>query len=306
MRFFLSMCVALGLCAGAVQAQDSGREMLGFGRLFSNDRIGDGDDRWRSGSYVGSWVRGPEWQGQAPEAPGALLEYRLRSEIIAPSALNGPGSSDRAYVGALSAGVFTHFIQDGWDVSAGMDIVVVGPQTGVMNMQDGVHDLLSAQSVGANVEANQLANAVYPTAHGSLSYRLPMGEAVQLRPFVETQYGVEDLARFGADVLIGQSLMEDLWLRDPVTGHLYSGVQSDAPGVGFVLGADYARLSDSAYFPASFGTDFEEERFRARAGIHWRIGTQLSYFYGLTYLSEEYVGQSEGQVVGSLKLNFNF
>jgi len=28
--------------------------------------------------------------------------------------------------------------------------------------------------------------------------------------------------------------------------------------------------------------------------------------YGVTYLSEEYVGQPEGQVVGSIKLNLNF
>jgi len=78
---------------------------LGYGRIFNNDYFGDNEDRWRSGSYAYSIVRGPEWQGRAPTAFGAVLEYRLRSEIIAPSTLSGSGSNDRAYVGALSAGL---------------------------------------------------------------------------------------------------------------------------------------------------------------------------------------------------------
>ena len=112
--------------------------------------------------------------------------------------------------------------------------------------------------------------------------------------------------RVGADVMIGDMIQNDLWLRDPTTGQLYSAYESGQPGTGFVIGADYTMLSDSAFFPASFGTIAEEERLRARAGVHWRFGDGISYFYGVTYLSEEYVGQTQGQFVGSLKLNFNF
>lgn len=272
-----------------------------YQRLF-----GDNDDRWRSGSYAYSIVRGSEWTGVRPTAPGEIIEYRLRSEIIAPSALNGPGQDDRAYVGALSAGVHTHFARGATNISAGLDLVATGPQTGILKLQDGFHDVISAPNPSAFVEDNQVANAVYPTALVDVSYRLPIGETATLRPFIEAQYGVEDFVRVGADVLIGATLQNDLWLRDSPSGQLYSGVETGRAGTGFVLGADYAAVGDSAYFPASFGTVAQEERFRARAGVHWRFGDGISYFYGLTYLSEEYEGQDGGQFVGSLKLNFKF
>ncbi|MBU2991896.1 DUF2219 family protein [Octadecabacter sp. 1_MG-2023] len=307
MRLFSVICA--GLCAGllsAAPAHAQDRETLGFGRLLTNDFFGDNEDRWRSGSYSYSFVRGYGWNGELPTTPGAILEYRLRSEIIAPSALNGSGSNDRAYVGALSAGVHTHFARGGADVTAGVDLVAVGPQTGMANMQDWFHDIVSAPNISNSVEANQVANAVYPTALADVSYPVMIGERTQLRPFIQTQYGVEDFVRVGADVLIGEVLHNDLWVRDSATGHLYSGIEEGSAGNGLVLGADYAIIGDSAYFPASFGTVAEDERFRARAGMHWRLGPGISYFYGLTYLGEEYVGQPEGQFIGSLKLNFNF
>ncbi|WP_093996159.1 lipid A-modifier LpxR family protein [Octadecabacter ascidiaceicola] len=303
MRLIGILCASLVTAAPAA-AQE--RETLGYGRIFSNDFFGDNEDRWRSGSYAFSIVRGPDWQNRAPSAPGALLEYRLRTEIIAPSELNGAGSNDRAYVGTLSAGVHTHFTRGGADVSLGVDVVAVGPQTGVADMQDWFHDVVSAPNISNSVIANQVDNAFYPTALAEISYPVSLSETTTLRPFVEAQYGVENFVRVGADILIGGNLKNDLWLRDSPTGQLYTGVESERAGTGFVLGADYAVVDDSAYFPASFGTVAEDERFRARAGVHWRLGDSLSYFYGVTYLSEEYVGQPEGQLVGSLKLNFNF
>ena len=303
MRFIAILCAGL-MAAAPTVAQE--REALGYGRIFTNDFFGDNMDRWRTGSYAYSIVRGPEWQGRAPSTPGAVLEYRLRTEIIAPSALNGVGSNDRAFVGTLSAGLHTHYSRDGADVSLGVDIVAVGPQTGVADIQDWFHDVVSAPNVSNMVLANQIDNAFYPTALVEVSYPVSIGENASFRPFVEAQYGVENFVRVGADVLIGATLQDDLWLRDSPSGQLYTGVEGERAGTGFVFGADYAVVDDSAYFPASFGTVAEDERFRARAGVHWRVGDSLSYFYGVTYLSEEYVGQTEGQFVGSLKLNFSF
>lgn len=303
------MRLIAALCAGLIAATPGlaqERETLGFGRIFTNDYFGDNKDRWRSGSYAYSIVRGTGWDGQAPSAPGQLLEYRLRTEIIAPSRLNGPGSNDRAYAGTVSAGVHTHFARGDADFSAGLDIVAVGPQTGVADVQDWFHNVVSAPNISNSVTSNQVADGVHPTALGEASYSLPVGQAATVRPFIEAQYGVEDFVRVGADVLIGEALQDDLWLRDSVSGQLYSGIEGEGTGTGFVFGADYAMVADSAYFPASFGTVAEDERLRLRAGVHWRLGRDLSYFYGLTYLSEEYVGQTEGQIVGSLKLNFNF
>ncbi|MDA9208063.1 lipid A deacylase LpxR family protein [Octadecabacter sp.] len=303
MRLIAFLCAGLMAATPAV-AQD--RETLGFGRLFTNDYFGDGHDRWRSGSYSLSVVRGTDWTGQAPTEFGSLLEYRLRSEIIAPSALNGAGSNDRAYVGALSAGIHTHMTRGGWDISTGADLVIVGPQTGLLDAQDWFHDLVSAPNVSNTVEANQISNAVYPTLVGQVSYPVALGETAKLIPFAEAQVGVENFVRVGADVLVGQALLGDLWLRDSTTGQLYSGIEPNSAGYGFVVGADYTFLEDSAYFPSSFGTNAADERLRVRAGVHARYGNGYSYFYGLTYLGEEYEGQTQGQVVGSLKLNFNF
>lgn len=303
MRLIAIICAGL-MAASPAAAQD--RETLGYGRILTNDYFGDNQDRWRTGSYAYSIVRGPEWQGRAPKAVGAVLEYRLRSEIIAPSTLSGSGANDRAYVGAVSAGLHTHFSHGGADISTGVDLVAVGPQTGLADMQDWFHNIVSTPTISNGVLANQVGNTVYPTALVEVSYPVRLGENTSLRPFVEAQYGVEDFVRVGADIVIGEIMQNDLWLRDSSSGQLYAGVESDEPGTGFAIGADYAVVGHSAYFPASFGTQAQDERFRARAGVHWRLGAGISYFYGVTYLSEEYVGQAEGQILGSVKLSFSF
>ena len=65
-------------------------------------------------------------------------------------------------------------------------------------------------------------------------------------------------------------------------------------------------VDSSAFLPASEGVAPTEERYRARAGVQWQMAEDLSFFYGATYLSEEFEGQDGGQILGSLKLNFNF
>jgi len=303
MRLIAIICLGL-MAAGSATAEP--RETLGFGRMFNNDFFGDTQDRWRTGSYTFSILRGAGWEGDLATTPGAVLEYRLRTEIIAPAALNGAGSNDRAYVGALSAGLHRHFAAHGAEISTGVDLVAVGPQTGLGNLQEWFHNLIGLPSLSNRVTDAQVSNAVYPTALGALVYPVRISEDITFRPFIEAQYGVEDILRVGADVTIGSMLNNSLWLRDVTTGQLYSGIENEQSGAAFVVGADYAMVGDSAYFPASFGTVAQEERFRARAGVHWRIGAGISYFYGITYLSEEYVGQPEGQILGSLRLNFNF
>jgi len=86
MRLTTLLCAFL-IAASPSFAQD--RETLGYGRLFTNDFLGDTQDRWRTGSYSFSIVRGSDWGGDLASTPRPVLEYRLRSEIIAPGALNG-------------------------------------------------------------------------------------------------------------------------------------------------------------------------------------------------------------------------
>lgn len=101
-----------------------------------------------------------------------------------------------------------------------------------------------------------------------------------------------------------KSFGRDLWLRDSVIGQLYSGVEGDAVGAAF--GDGDAVVSDSDYSCVSFKTVAKEELFHAEAGVQWRSGSGISYFYGLTYLSEEAEGQPQGRTLGLRKPNFIF
>ncbi len=299
---FAALCLLLSLPAVPAMAE---RETLGFGRLFSNDFFGDGRDRWRAGSYSFSIVRGPAWNGTRPDTPGAILEYRFRNDILQPSDLDNVGSEDRPYVGALTFGLHTHFADGPFEISLGADLTAVGPQTGVSDVHEWFHDIVDAPE--PQVAENQLPDAVYlsTTAEFARSWRL--SERITLRPFFEVQTGTEDLLRIGGDLILGSVAHEDLLIRDRPTGHLYRGTEDDrAFGFSWVMGADYAYVADSAWLPESRGVARLDNRSRVRTGLHWQIAQDTSFFYGLTYLSEEFEGQPEGQLLGSLKLNFNF
>jgi hypothetical protein len=42
-----------------------------------------------------------------------------------------------------------------------------------------------------------------------------------------------------------------------------------------------------------------------RAGVAWR-GPRFGVFYGVTWLSPEFVGQPDAQLLGSLRFRMNF
>lgn len=303
-RIFAAGVIALGLIAPVTGAAQE-RHTLGYARLFTNDYFGDRHDRWRSGGYSFSVLRGFGWDGRRPEAVGALLEYRLRSEVITPGR-GLAGVDDRPYVGAVSFGLHTHFSRGPAEVSLGADLVAIGPQTGVSDFQEYYHDTLS-MPVPPGVE-RQLEDAFHLGGTAELVWPVRVSDTMTLRPFVEAQAGVETMLRIGADVILGQVGQSDLLVRDGVSGQLMRGVSHDplAGTFSFVAGADLAQVYSSVYLPEELGFAAKEFRWRARAGVHWQISDDMSFFYGATYLSEEAVGQIEGQVVGGLKLNFNF
>lgn len=298
MRTFALILALLLTAPGLAPAQDM--QILGFGRLFNNDRIGDGGDKWRTGSYQLSVIRGPGWSGALPSRPLALQEFRFRSEIIAPRT----DSVDRPYVGALSAGFHTHLSLGQLGASLGADLTAIGPQTGVSALQEQFHEIFSIPDPKGT--ETQLENAVHISGTTELNWPVRLSELVTIRPFAEGQAGVETLARLGADVIVGQVGHADLLVRDPVTGHLIRGVEGDALGVSLVAGADYARVAGSVFLPEDRGVSATDDRYRVRMGVHWQLAPLVSFFYGATYLSEEFVGQDEGQILGGLKLNFNF
>jgi hypothetical protein len=297
----IAMTVAMVLACLPVRAEE--RVTLGWGRLFTNDAIGDGDDRWRTGSYTLSRVRGVSWAGRLPTRAGDILEFRFRGEIIAPENLTTAAPGDRRYAGTLSVGLHTHFMLGGAEASAGGDLVVIGPQTGLGSFQRAAHDLLGIAE--PQVLGNQIADRITPTVTGEIARSLPLGGGVTLRPFLEAAAGAESLVRVGGDIVIGGAWDGALMLRDPVTGQRYAGVSAADRGVSFTFGADIARVFDSDYLPAGGAAVLSDERTRVRAGVEWQ-GERAGIFYGLTYLGPEFEGQDEGQVTGSLRVNFGF
>ena len=294
----LAMLIPFGTMSDAETS-----EFLGVGRLFTNDYLGDGRDRYQSGSYVRSYLRGPaDWDGTAQDF-GTLREYRLRSAIISSDGI-GDAPGDRPYVGALSVGVHSHFGHDTFRGSLGVDVTAIGPQTGVSRFQERAHDALDIAQV--RFTDSQLGDNFYLGLTAEAAEVLPLSYGVTARPFAELLIGPEDIARVGADVYLGGSITDDLLIRDVTTGHLYQGRETDDAGFAFVVGADLAAVSDSVYLPEDRGAIASDRRGRVRAGVHWHSAGDTSVFYGLTYLSPEFEDQPEGQVTGSLKLNFNF
>lgn len=280
------------------------RELLGVGRLFSNDYLGDGRDRYQSGSYVRSYVRGPaDWDGTAQDF-GTIREYRMRSAIIASDGI-GAAPGDRPYAGVLSFGVHSHFGQDTFRGTVGVDVTGVGPQTGVSRFQERAHDQLGLAQV--RFTDSQLENAFHLGLTAEAAENVQLSRHITARPFAELQIGPEDIARFGADVVLGRDIASDILIRDVATGHLYRGTESpENAGFSWVIGADLAAVADSVYLPEDRNVTATDRRGRVRAGMHWQSESDTTVFYGLSYLTPEFEGQPEGQLIGSLKLNFNF
>jgi len=305
-----SLLAILLILASAVSVTAEERTWLGKSRLFTNDKLGDGQDRWRTGSYSLSFIRGTGWNGSAPSEFGALVEYRVRSEIIAPANLMNPAAipPDRRYVGAISLGAVTHMQTGSTDVSLGLDLVVTGPQTGLGAFQSWAHNALGMGT--PTVLGSQIGNAVYPTFSAEIARDFQVSadgaRRISFRPFLETQVGVETYARIGGDVTFGNAGLGDFQVRDNPTGHRSIAIKGDRPrGTSFLLGGDVAWVQSSQYLPASSGYSVEVPRVRMRAGVYHEAKT-ASLFYGLTWLGKEFVNQPEGQVVGSFSVRMKF
>lgn len=303
----LSLATAL---APAQPAQAGERSFLGHGYLLGNDLIGDGQDRWRTASIASSRIWGQVWQGRAPQRFGELLELRFGGQIIAPRWLDAPPPPiDRPYAGALSLGLHSHASAGPLDYSAGLDIVVTGPQTGLDRLQGALHGVADAVEPSAAVRAGQVPNGVHPTLVAEAGLPLQLGRRGQLRPFAEARWGDETLLRLGADLTLGQiggpiGGHGELLVRDPVSGHRYRVLGGEERhGLSFVLGADIAHVEHSIYIPSA---SRENSRTRLRGGLHWQGTRGLGGFYGLSWLSPEVKGQGSGQLTGALRVDFNF
>jgi hypothetical protein len=290
-----------------LSAADAGERIkLGYGRLMTNDYFGDRKDRWRTGSWTSSRVWGSQWDGKAPAAFGDLIELRLSSEIFAPDNLTRASAGDRPYAGALSVGAHTHFMWQGFDAALGADLIITGSDTGLGSFQREIHKALSVRQPSRATLDDQIGNGLHPTVVGELGRDLALTPRLHIRPFIEARAGAETMLRAGLDLTFGTLGIGELSVRESVTGHRYRVIKDDdASGFSFLVGADIAHVQDSIYLSEDRGFELTDSRDRVRAGVHWQ-GEQASAFYGLTYLGEEFEAQTEGQIVGSIRINLSF
>lgn len=295
------------LSLGAVQTQaEPARQTLGWGHMFSNDALGDQEDRWRTGSYTLSRLQGAAWQGKLPHGFGEILEFRLRTEMIAPSNLANGSPKDRRYAGVLTLGLHSHFEWAGFQTSLGADLAITGDQNGLARFHSNLHEAMNVGMPGEQVLANQIDNGFHPTAVIEIGKPWTIGDTASLRPFIETQAGLENFLRAGADLTIGGLYRNALMLRENGTGQLYRAIAgTPEAGASFTLGGDITRIFHSELLPQT-QVEAEKIRKRLRAGMAWEYGGGASAFYGLTWLSEEFIGQPEGQLLGSVNINLLF
>jgi outer membrane protein LpxR len=281
------------------------RRVLGYGRLTTNDVIGDGQDRWRTGSVTMSRAWGYEWNGSAPSQLGQLLETRIQGQIIAPDNLTAVNLNDRPYAGVLTVGVHTYASNRGLDYSLGVDLAIIGPQTRIDQLQTGLHKLFGKPVPDDAMLALQIPNQFRPTFVAEMGRIYDVGQRLEIRPFGELRVGDETLARVGVDFTLGSVGRGELLSRESITGQRYRLIYGSGPGTSFVIGGDIAFVSDSVYLPAERGFQVVERRDRFRAGFNWQ-GENASVFYGVTYLSPEFERQNEGQVAGSVRVKLRF
>jgi hypothetical protein len=282
------------------------RIFLGTGRLFTNDQFGDGNDRWRTGAFQFSLLRGREGLTRLPQRFGELVEFRFGAMILAPSNLTNPDPADRRYAGVLSFGLHSHFMAGGTEFSLGAGLAVTGPQTGLDRFHSQIHRALGMVPPSPATLAAQIPNGFHPTALGEAGQRFALGDKVAFRPFIEAQAGVTTFVRVGGDLLIGSAYSKGVWVRDAGTGQLYQSLGgAGRSGMAFTLGADIARVFSSVYLPSSGGYQFTPARVRARAGISWQ-GEKVGLFYGVTWLGRKFEAQPKGQILGSLQIRIEF
>lgn len=283
----------------------SAEGFLAFTWHGSNDQYGDAEDRWRTATLQTSLLLGPRWTGSAPLQFGELIELRTRQEIFAPSNLTAPRADDRPYAAVASLGLHTHWARGEADLRFGADLVLIGPQTGLDDLQTTLHRAIPGQPSPEPAQRTQLGDTARLALSGEAARDIRLAPRLRLRPFAEARVGDEALARVGADVIFGGIGEGGLLLRDVSTGQLYDGMPGRVRGLSFVGGLDVAAVGDSVYLPDDRGATLSPVRTRARVAAHWQL-RRFAIQYGFTWLGPEFDEQPEGQVLGSGSILFRF
>lgn len=287
------------IAAGPVNAADEKvfleGSRLSFSRLLTNDYIGDREDRWRTFSYGISVLKSLK--------DDSVGELRFRTEIIAGRRLKlAPGQSpDRRMAGILGFGAYRSARIGKGDYRIGVGLTAVGPQTGLVKLQERIHNFLHQTGPSDYAQKLQISNKVFFDFNGEIGRDFIIGQAV-IRPWTAFEGGAELLARVGMDFTFGHAL-GNYGIRDEVTGWRVPILQErNDHGTSFIAGFDLAHVVNSEYIEKY---ELAQNRLRLRAGglVDFEGGR---IFYGTTYLSNELKSQSDNQFVGSINISIAY
>ena len=293
--------VVFALSTSAQAGGAQGMEYSGSVGSFSNDAIGDGRDRWQSASYQRSFIFDKNDAGMMQQ-----IELRGRAQIVSPWT-SSRQEQDRPYSSVLGFGAFAHGDLIGLESHVGGEIVVQGDHTGLPAFQSGAHDFLGLDKSydPENTSDEHVSDRVTVRGEAGLAKSFRPFEGVLFRPYGFIAIGADESATIGMDVVLGSLAQSSSWTRDHVTGQLLTHQADTKEGFSFVAGIDATRVLSSMHIPEESAVAPEVTQTRARIGAQLYVGA-ADVFFGQTWLSEGFVGQSDTQRVGTLSVSFNF
>jgi hypothetical protein len=268
---------------------------------FTNDAIGDGRDRWQSASYQRSYLYNLDDIKAIQQ-----VEWRARAQIVSPWT-SSKQPVDRPYSSVLAFGGFARGHVAGLENHLGGEIIMQGDQTGLPAFQSAAHDALGLDKSydPDNPWDTHVPDRFTVRGEAGLATSLRPSPGLLLRPYGLVAVGADQSATVGADVVIGPMAQADSWTRDVVSGQLLTHQNTEKRGVSLVAGADISRVYASMHIPEDSKVEPEEIQARVRLGGQFNLGA-VDIFFGQTWLSEGFVGQSETQRVGNLSVSLNF
>lgn len=295
----LTAVIVLATSATASADEWQGSTFLGSVWLLTNDHLGDLHDRWRSASLQAGFVFARPGTDLDSYAFGDVVELRLGAEFLTPEELDDNTTDARPLATAVTVGLHAHARRGATDLALGLYIYSLGSQTGLGGLLDDVHPSLSEE-----VRDAQITERFVPTLTGEVARNVALLPGLTFRPFAEIRAGVETYARLGFDMILGPGPETTVPARDVTTGQVLWLTGQDARGWTLIAGGDVAHVFDSLYLPED-RADIDNPRVRLRAGGMWR-GDRFGLFYGVTWLGEEFEGQREPQITGSIQIDLRF
>jgi len=287
--------------ASVVHSQSLGKYDGSVGS-FTNDALGDGHDRWLTGSYQRSFIFDRHEAGLMRQ-----IELRPRAMIVSPWTTAVQGANDRPYSSILALGAFARGNIGRTETHLGGELILQGDQTGLPSFQAGVHDLLGLdQSYNPRNENDiHVGDRLTGRFEFGLARSLRPSESVMVRPYALLIGGSDQSVTAGADLVWGSLSRAESWSRDAATGQILNHEAKHREGFNLVAGLDVSRRYTSMHIPDGSNVLLTKTQTRARIGAQVRLGL-FDVFFGQAWMSEGFVGQADTQRLGVLSISRNF